>query len=459
MLEKRKQRRCSSHGDKCRCPYWFIVKRQRMSTGVQGQTVAVPGGRIRVSLEKYFPGTKLRGKGTLSHAETLHNQFVADVDLNGRYRDWADHRQGRLVTRGLTWGGLVDHYVKTHAEPKREAEGRTLSRALRYRYDKIKAWVGPDKPISDLGLQDALNVLTALRHRKAGKAYIRSYYGSFLAIINKAVEWEILPRPPFNSRADVIREQVPKASDIEHRDRRLQPGEEESLFNCLDTPRARGQRFQLVRDCMRFSLSLGWRRGTLRRLQFEDLHWDEGPNGTLRVPGSKMKGRRASIKALTPATRVIVERRREMFVRLGVYGPECHLFGKTTRQGNKGKAVVLGSAYNENDFLTAAWNDARESAGISGLHFHDLRAEAACRLYEKTNDTRRVMHFLDHRSLEETQKYIDRLIAATEQENAEIMATFERSAPNGNAPVPAATDHTQRTTAGTTVRPFPSKRP
>lgn len=87
-----------------------------MSTGVQGQTVAVPGGRIRVSLEKYFPGTKLRGKGTLSHAETLHNQFVSDVDLNGRYRDWADGRQGRLITRGLTWGGLVDHYVKTYAE-------------------------------------------------------------------------------------------------------------------------------------------------------------------------------------------------------------------------------------------------------------------------------------------------------------------------------------------------------
>jgi hypothetical protein len=36
------------------------------------------------------------------------------------------------------------------------------------------------------------------------------------------------------------------------------------------------------------------------------------------------------------------------------------------------------------------------------------------------------MHFLDHRSLDETQKYLDRLVPQTEQETADIMATFER---------------------------------
>lgn len=158
----------------------------------------------------------------------------------------------------------------------------------------IVEWVGGDKPINELGIQDALNLLMALRHRKAGKAYIRSYYGSFLAIVNQAVAWELLAKPPFNSRAKVIREQVPRASDIEHRDRRLQMGEEDRLFTFLDAAAPTSARFQLVRDCCRFALSLGWRRGTLRRLQFEDFSWDEGPYGTFRVPGIKMKGRRPS---------------------------------------------------------------------------------------------------------------------------------------------------------------------
>ena len=96
---------------------------------------------------------------------------------------------------------------------------------------------------------------------------------------------------------------------------------------------------------------------------------------------------------------------------------------------------------------------------MSNLHLHDLRAESACRLFEKTRDIRRVMHFLDHRSLEETQKYIDRLIGATEQENATIMATFEQCVANGNATGSTVTDDTQRTTLRTTLAPFPSRKP
>lgn len=90
-------------------------------------------------------------------------------------------------------------------------------------------------------------------------------------------------------------------------------------------------------------------------------------------------------------------------------------------------------------------------AGAAGLddtlHFHDLRAEAACRLYEATNgDARRVMHFLDHRSLDETQKYLDRLTAHTEQENAQVMAEYEQAS------------GTQGATVGATVTAFRRKR-
>lgn len=35
------------------------------------------------------------------------------------------------------------------------------------------------------------------------------------------------------------------------------------------------------------------------------------------------------------------------------------------------------------------------------------------------------MSFLDHRSIDETQKYVDRLLGTEVHENAEIMATYE----------------------------------
>lgn len=87
------------------------------------------------------------------------------------------------------------------------------------------------------------------------------------------------------------------------------------------------------------------------------------------------------------------------------------------------------------------------------LHFHDLRAEAACRLYEHSGrDVLRVMRCLDHRSLAETQVYLERLMGETETETAAIMAQLEADRMQvahlsmdtlQQAPPAAATDHTQ----------------
>jgi hypothetical protein len=53
--------------------------------------------------------------------------------------------------------------------------------------------------------------------------------------------------------------------------------------------------------------------------------------------------------------------------------------------------------------------------------------------------------------LDETQKYIDRLVAHTERENADIMATFERP----TTPTTIATP--QQAMVGGTVTAFPAK--
>jgi len=54
-------------------------------------------------------------------------------------------------------------------------------------------------------------------------------------------------------------------------------------------------------------------------------------------------------------------------------------------------------------------------------------------------------------TLDETQKYIDRLVAHTERENADIMATFERP----TTPTTIATP--QQAMVGGTVTAFPAK--
>jgi len=67
------------------------------------------------------------------------------------------------------------------------------------------------------------------------------------------------------------------------------------------------------------------------------------------------------------------------------------------------------------------------------------------------------MHFLDHRSLDETQKYIDHLVAHTERENADIMATFERRRTKEASGAPTPPANAQATTLHSAVIAFTAK--
>jgi hypothetical protein len=70
-------------------------------------------------------------------------------------------------------------------------------------------------------------------------------------------------------------------------------------------------------------------------------------------------------------------------------------------------AFVFGDEVGQNiASVKTAWRTACDQAGISGLHFHDLRREFACRLLESRAELHDVRDFLGHANITTTSRYL-----------------------------------------------------
>ena len=56
--------------------------------------------------------------------------------------------------------------------------------------------------------------------------------------------------------------------------------------------------------------------------------------------------------------------------------------------------------------VKTAWRNTCRRAGITDLHFHDLRREFACRLLESSADLHDVRDFLGHANITTTSRYL-----------------------------------------------------
>lgn len=101
------------------------------------------------------------------------------------------------------------------------------------------------------------------------------------------------------------------------------------------------------------------------------------------------------------------------------------------RQGPDGKehgpnAYVFGNECGEPvTSIRTAWELTCKRAGITGLHFHDLRREFACRLLESSADLHDVRDFLGHANITTTSRYLqstptrlERALARLEKDTA-----------------------------------------
>jgi integrase len=141
-------------------------------------------------------------------------------------------------------------------------------------------------------------------------------------------------------------------------------------------------------------------------LQWHQIMWDEN---VIMLPAEKTKTHQSRSIPMTARLRSVLEMRR--CDPLGnKLGPDCYVFG--TETGEMSKSVKT------------AWENTRKRAGITGLHFHDLRREAASRLMESPGVAlHEVGIWLGHNNIATTSKYL----ATTGIRKQATMHRFEAS--------------------------------
>jgi integrase len=132
------------------------------------------------------------------------------------------------------------------------------------------------------------------------------------------------------------------------RDRRLREGEWERLQEALS-----GARNHLLRPVVSFAVQTGMRRGEILGARWQDVNWD---TSTLYIPVTK-NGEPRTIPLTFEAKRVIADV-------WWAYRGDDRIFPLTA------EAVKL------------SWKRLTKRAGITDLHFHDLRHEAVSRFFE-----------------------------------------------------------------------------
>ena len=151
------------------------------------------------------------------------------------------------------------------------------------------------------------------------------------------------------------------------RDRRLHPGELEKLLECLS---------EEMNQVVRFALETAMRRGELA-----GMTWDmvDLKKRTVTLPDTK-NGQKRIVPLSSVAAAILKER-------------------LNTRRID-GKVWDVGPDTISQDFAKAC-----RQAGISGLHFHDLRHEATSRLFEKGLNPMQVAAITGHKTLQMLKRY------------------------------------------------------
>jgi integrase len=229
-----------------------------------------------------------------------------------------------------------------------------------------------------------------------------------LARVRHFLNWSVaegfLDSSPFK-RGDVT--VIKLNTRAEHaRQRRLAPGEEDAPLR-----HARPH----LRAMITAALSTGCRRGELLSLQWSQVRKDE--NGDARwivLPADKTKTNEARVIPVGPRLRAELAMRQ--------HAPDG--------SEDPGTAFVFGNECGEPiESIKMAWNGTCVRAGITGLRFHDLRREFACRLLESGAEQHDVRDFLGHANITTTSRYLAstpvRLARAlARMESAPIRTTF-----------------------------------
>lgn len=225
-------------------------------------------------------------------------------------------------------------------------------RVNRHRLDKLGIAFGRDPVLQAVDIEGFLK-----HHRTASRNRYR-------VLLHAVLQWGI------NNGyvdADLAKLKVfKKEREKGARTRRMTKDEEERLRQNMGSDLA---------DLFTVAIDTGLRRGALLGLQVGDVR-----GGVFNVPARIQKHGEAQRIPFTDRVGAIVGRRIE---------------GKSPTE----------ALFTVPDFRTE-WDRARLQAGVTGLHWHDLRGEFASRLSEAGVGVETVSRLLGHQSLAMTQRYL-----------------------------------------------------
>lgn len=136
----------------------------------------------------------------------------------------------------------------------------------------------------------------------------------------------------------------------------------------------------------------GDRLGELLSLQWSQIRRDEiGDARWIVLPASKTKTHEERVIPVSSDLRAVLEMRRTD-PKGDQLPPAAYVFGNEV--GDPVRSVKT------------AWRNTCRRAGISDLHFYDLRREFACRLLESSADLHDVRDFLGHANIATTSRYL-----------------------------------------------------
>lgn len=168
-------------------------------------------------------------------------------------------------------------------------------------------------------------------------------------------EWSIpLPTNPAKD--------VSKPSPDRHRERRLEPGEEEALMEAINNTRN-----PVLGPLVSFAIETGMRRGEMLNAKWADVNFDDG---TMKIPLTKNGEPR-----IIPLTLEALNILRELSTECNQIEPA--LLGTKRNKLNSANIFPITQ-----DAFKKCWKRAVYRAGIQNIHFHDLRHEAISRFFE-----------------------------------------------------------------------------
>lgn len=221
--------------------------------------------------------------------------------------------------------------------------------------------------------------------------------GLLRAAFNWAVLGGLMPRTPFRI-GDVA---AVKLAREEARTRRLQPGEAERL-----TLAAGG-----LADIITAALETGARKGEILSLQWHQVRFS--PRAEVFLPAAKTKAKRDRRVPMSSVLQAVLVRRRTDPAGAPL-PPDAYVFGDE-----------IGRRRHS---MKTAWRLTLKRAGITDLHFHDLRREAGSRWMDAGIPLATIQRWLGHANISQTSTYLGASLGADELD----MRVFEERIGRGN---------------------------